>query len=67
MMRSGNAISSHSGLIPAETLYERRGGLLWPIARKGNLISLRSAAFFTIFVCNLVHAYKFHGNLKTAR
>ena len=54
-------------LIPAETLYERRGGLLCPFARKGNLISLRSAAFFTIFVCNLVHAYKFHGNLKTAR
>ena len=47
--------------------FQRRGGLLWPIARKGNLISLRSAAFFTIFVCNLVHAYKFHGNLKTVR
>ena len=67
MTRSGNAISFRSGLIPAGTLDEGRGGLLWPIARKGNLISLRSAAFFTIFVCNLVHAYKFHGNLKTAR
>ena len=67
MIRSAKAISSHSGLIPAETLYERRGGLLWPIARKGNLITLRSTAFFIIFVCNLVHAYKFHGNLKTAR
>ena len=48
MMRSGNAVSSHSGLIPSETLYEKGGGLLWPIARKRNLISLRSAAFFTI-------------------
>ena len=66
MMRSGNEVSSHSGLIPSETLYENRGGLLWPIARR-NLISLRSAAFFTIFVCNLVHAYKFQGSLKTAR
>ena len=60
MMRSGNAFSSHSGLIPSE----KRGGLLWPIARKENLISLRSAAFFTIFEkkCSLVHAYKFHVN-----
>ena len=66
MMRSGNAVSSHSGLISSETLYEKRGGLLWPIARKRNLISPRSAAFFTIFVCNLVHAYKFHVYLKTA-
>ena len=43
---------------------EKRGGLLWPIARKENLISLRSAAFFTIFEkkCSLVHAYKFHVN-----
>ena len=66
MVRSGNAVSSHSGLIPSETLYEKRGGMLWPIATKKNLISLRSAAFFTIFVCNLVHTYKFHGYLKTA-
>ena len=61
----GNAVSSHSGLIPSETLYAKRGGLLWPIARKRNLISLRSAAFFTIFVCNLVHANKFYGYLRT--
>ena len=67
MMRYGNAVSSLNGLIPFETLYEKRGGLLWPIARKRNLIRLRSAAFFTIFVCNLVHAYKFHGYLKTSR
>ena len=64
MMRSGNAVSSHSGLIPSENLYEKREGLLWPIARKRNLISLPSVAFFTIFVCNLVHAYKFHGFFK---
>ena len=64
MMRSGNAISSHSGLIPFETVYEKRGGLLRLIARKKNLISPRSAVFFTIFVSNLVHAYKFHDKLK---
>ena len=67
MMRSGNAVSSHSGLISYETLHEKRGGLLWPIERKKNLISLQLAAFFTIFVYNLAHAYKFHGHLKTAR
>ena len=66
MMRSGNAVSSHGGLIPSETAYEKRRGLLWPIARKKNLISLRSASFLTNFVSNLVHAYKFHGNLKMA-
>ena len=67
MMSSENAVSSYNGLIPSETVYEkRRRGLLWPIAKKENLISIRSAAaFFTIFVCNLVHAYKFHGNLQT--
>ena len=67
MMRSGNAISSHSGLIPYETVYEKRGGLLRLIARKKNLISLRSAVFFTIFVSNLVHAYKFHDKLKNVQ
>ena len=67
MMRSGNAVLSHCSLIPSETVYEKRRGLLWPIARKKNLISLRSVAFFTIFVSNLVHAYKFHGNFKTAQ
>ena len=41
----------HSGLISSETLYKKRGGLLWPNARKRNLIyySLCSTAFFTIF------------------
>ena len=57
MMRSGCVVSSHSDLIPSETVYEKRG-LLWPIARKENFINVRSAAFFIIFVCNLVHAYK---------
>ena len=28
------------------------GGLLWPIARRENLISLYSATFVTIYVCN---------------
>ena len=60
-MRPGIAVSSHSDLIPSETLHQKRVGLLLSIARKRNLISLRSAAFFTIFVFNLVHGYKFHG------
>ena len=47
-MRSGYAVSSHSDLIPSETVYEKRG-LLWPIARKENLINVHSAAFFIIF------------------
>ena len=59
MMKSGNAVSSDIDLIPSETLYKKRGGLLWTITRKKNLIHLRLAAFFTVFVCNLVHAYKF--------
>ena len=29
-------------------VYQKRGGLLWPIARKKDLISLRSAAFFIL-------------------
>lgn len=28
MMRSGNAVSAHSGLISFETVYEKRGGLI---------------------------------------
>ena len=28
MMKSGNAVSSHSGLISFETVYEKRGGLI---------------------------------------
>ena len=45
-----NAVSSHGGLIPFETVYEKRGGLLWSIARKKNLVSLRLAAFLP-FLC----------------
>ena len=39
MMRSGYAVSSHSGLIPSETVYKKRG-LLWPITRKENFINV---------------------------
>ena len=41
MMRSGNAVSSHSGLIPSETVYEKRRELkttdnhLYAFKRKG--------------------------------
>ena len=59
MMRSEtDAVSSYSGLISSESSHEKRGRLLRSIARKKNLIRLRSAAFFTIFECNFVHAYK---------
>ena len=55
-MRSENAVSS---------LYKKRTRLFWPIARKKKLINLHSVGFFTIFVLsNLVHAHKFHINLK---
>ena len=41
-------------------------GLHWPIARKNDLISLRSGALVAIFVYNFVHAYKCDNNLETA-
>ena len=68
-MRSGNAVPSHSGLIPSETFVRKKRGIALADCEnlKRSLISLRSASFFTIFVSNLVHAYKFHGYLKNAR
>ena len=45
-----NAVSSHSVLIPFETVYEERGGLLRSIARRKNLVSLRYAAFVPFFM-----------------
>ena len=65
-MNSENTVSSRSGLISVETVYKKKGELLWPIARKKNLISLRSAAFDTILVSNLVYSHKFHVNFETA-
>ena len=38
MRMYGNVVAPHSGLIPSETLYEERWGLLWPIVRKRNFI-----------------------------
>ena len=59
-MRSfGNAASSHSGLIPLKTSYNKRGELLWAIVSETNFINLHSAAFVTVFARSLVHAYKF--------
>ena len=46
---------------------KKEGDFFKPYCEKKNLKSLRSAAFFTIFVCNLVHAHKFQGYLETAR
>ena len=80
MIRFGNVASSHSGLIPLKTAYKKRGELLWVIAaaitavqnelfhlfHKKNFINLHSAAFVTVFACNLVHAYKFRIFQKNA-
>ena len=56
MVSFGNEASSHSGLIPLKTAYEKRGELLWAIASKKNFINLHLAAFDTVFGGNLVHA-----------
>ena len=46
MTSIGNAASSHSGLIPLKTAaFQKRGELLWAIARKKNFINPHSAAF----------------------
>ena len=66
MIRSVNAVWFHCGLISFKTVHKKGRGFLRPIVRKENLIAERSAAFFTTFICNLVDAYIFHGNLKTA-
>ena len=60
MISFGKVASCYSGLIPLKTAYKKRGEFLWAIASKKNFINLHSAAFVTVFVCNLVHAYKFH-------
>ena len=59
MISFGNAASSHSGLIPLEIAYNKRGELLWVIASKKNFINLHSAASVTVFASNLLHAYNF--------
>ena len=56
MISFGNAASSHSGLIPLKTAYEKRGELLWAIASKKDFINLHSAAFERVFGRKLVHA-----------
>ena len=53
MLRSGNAVLSHCGLIPFKAVYEKRRGLLRSIVRKENLIDALSAAF-----CNFGLSYK---------
>ena len=56
MISFGNGASSHSGLIPLKTAYEKRGELLWANASKENFINLHSAAFDAVFGRNLFHA-----------
>ena len=48
MISFGNAASSHGGLIPLKTAYEKRGELLWAIASEKNFINLHSAAFVSV-------------------
>ena len=45
MTSFGNAASSHSGLIPLKTAFQKGGDLLWAITRKKNFINPHSAAF----------------------
>ena len=52
--------------IMVNTACKKEGELLWAIASKKNFINLHSAAFVTIFTCNLVHAYKFRLIPKTS-
>ena len=56
MISFGNAVSSHSGLIPLKSAYKKRGELRWAIVSKKDLINLHSDAFDTVFGGNLVHA-----------
>ena len=67
MISFGNAALPHSGLIPLQTVYKKRGELLWAIANKKNFINLHSAAFVTVFARNLVGAYKFRIFQKNAQ
>ena len=54
-MLFGIAVPSQSGFIPFKSGHQKREGLLWLIARKKNMISLRSADFVAISVRHLVH------------
>ena len=67
MISFGNKASSHSGLTPLKTAYEKRGELLRAIASKKNFIKLHLAAFDTVFGRNLVHPQKIRIFPKTAR
>ena len=59
-MWSGEAVSFHSGLIAFQTVWEKIEGIALADFEQEE----SSAAFFTIFVSALVHAYKFLGNLE---
>ena len=67
MISLRNVASSHSSLIPLETVYKKRGEFLGAIASKKNFINLHSAAFVTGFARNLVHVYKFYLFVNCAR
>ena len=67
MISFGSAASSHGGLIPLKTAYEKRGELLRAVSSEKNSSNLYSAAFVTVFAHNLVHDYKFRIFQKTAR
>ena len=48
MTSFGNTASSHSGLIPLKTTFQKRGELLGVIARKKSFINPHSAAYVTV-------------------
>ena len=67
MTRFGNAVSSHSSLMPFKIVYTKLWGSPRPIAKKTDLMSVHSGALVATFVNNLVYTYKCDNYLETAR
>ena len=66
-MRFGDAVSSHSSLMPFKIVYTKLWGSPRPIAKKTDLMSVHSGALVATFVNNLVYTYKYDNYLETAR
>ena len=66
MLRSGNQFDLTMFDFILKPVCTKKGELLWPIARKKNVIIPRLANSVTVYVFNLIHDYKFHGDLKRA-
>ena len=66
-MRFGDAVSSHSSLMPFKIVYTKLWGSPQPITKKTDLMSVHSGALVATFVNNFVYAYKYDNYLETAR